>query len=383
MRIVTAGILTFITFAAVTQAEKPAKSPLAPKAGIQTPGIQLPFSSLTAEATIPAADKPAWTAFIADGGGAGGGGGARGGGGGGRGGAGGGGGRGGGRAGGGGAAAAGGPAAGNLYIPAADKLVKVETKGNKEAGPVAGLKQPCGGMISAFGSLWVPTCGDHALQRIDARSGKVTATIASGAANIRGSLAASTDSIWLITDAKETISRIDPEQNAVVGEFRVPVGCTGLTFAETSLWLACPEQNKILRINPTTNIVDKRIEVSGRPVSLATGEGSIWVLCAKDGKVDRVDPKTDKVSKSIELLTPGADGGIAFSDGFVWVTAPGFPITRIDPTAETVAQQFRGEGGGALTASAGALWLTNLSGPNAGTIWRIDPKLILATISTE
>ena len=376
MRLVTAAFLTCITFAGISLAEKPgdkqakpAKAPLAPKAGIKTPGIQLPFASLTAEATIAAADKPAWTAFIADGGGAGGGGGARGGGGGGRG-AGGGGGRGGGRAGGGGApGAAAGPTAGNLYIPAADKLVKIETKGNKESGALAGLKQPCGGILSAFGSLWVPTCGDNALQRVDARSGKITATITSGAANIKGSIAASTDSIWLITDTKETVSRIDPEQNAVVGEFRVPAGCTGLTFAETSLWMACPEQNKILRINPVTNIVDKRIEVSGRPVLIATGESSIWVLCAKDGKIDRIDPKTDKVSKTIDLLTPGADGGIAFSDGFLWVTAPGFPITRIDPTAEAVAQQFWGEGGGSLTASAGALWLTNLSGPNAGTIW--------------
>ena len=142
--------------------------------------------------------------------------------------------------------------------------------------------------------------------------------------------------------------------------------------------MACPEQNKVLRINPATNVVDKRIEVAGRPLSIAFGETSIWVLCAKDGKIDRIDPKTDKVAKTIDLMVPGADGGIALSDGYLWVTLAGFPVTRIDPTAEAVAQQFWGEGGGAITAVPGALWLSNQS---AGTVTRIDPKLLLATLA--
>ena len=122
--------------------------------------------------------------------------------------------------------------------------------------------------------------------------------------------------------------------------------------------MVCPEQNKILSINPTTNVVDKRIDVSAKPISIAFGETSVWVLCGKDGKIDRIDPKTDKVTKTIDLGVAGHEGGIAIGDGFVWVTITGFPITRIDPTAETVAQQFWGEGGGAITASAGALWLS-------------------------
>ncbi len=383
MRIVT-GFLTLplaISLVAAQPTGKGAKAAATlqpPKQGVKTPGIQIPFTSLTAEATLQAPEKPAWTYFWADAGGPGAGGRGAGSGGGGR-----------GSGGGGRGAAPGGPpagppppAAGFLLIPSQDKLDRIDSKTNKPAPePIAGLKHPCGGIVSAFGSLWVPTCGDHALQRLDPKSFKITATIASGATATRGSIAAGTDSIWLLTDATQTLSRIDPDQNAVVGEFRVPPGCSSLLFAETSLWLACPEQNKVLRINPATNIIDKRIEVAGRPISLASGENSIWVLCAKDGKVDRIDPKTDKVSKSIELLVPNAEGAIAFSDNALWITMTGFPITRIDPTAETVAQQFWGEGGGGLTAGAGALWLTHLTGPNAGTIWRIDPKFLLATLA--
>jgi streptogramin lyase len=60
------------------------------------------------------------------------------------------------------------------------------------------------------------------------------------------------------------------------------------------------------------------------------------------------------------------------------VTQTGFPITRIDPVSEKVVQQFVGPGGGAVQFGKGSLWLTNVQ---AGTLWRIDPKRIVATLS--
>ena len=183
----------------------------------------------------------------------------------------------------------------------------------------------------------------------------------------------------MLSDAKTTLSRIDPDQNAVVGEMRVPAGCDSLTFGETALWLACPNENKVLRINPATNLVEKVIDVSAHPQALAVGGRSIWVLCEKEGKIDRIDPKTNKVSKSIALEVPGAKGTIVFGEGAVWVSLAGFPLNRIDPESETVAQQFYGAGGGgSILTSAGAIWLSN---PDAGTLLRIDPKRVLATIA--
>jgi streptogramin lyase len=265
-----------------------------------------------------------------------------------------------------------------VFVPAKDHLDKIDVKTNKTGDPVAGLNRPCGGMVSAFGSLWIPACGDGSLARIDPKTFKVVATIASGTADVRGSLAASADSVWLLTDSKTTLSRIDPDQNAVVGELRVPAGCEGLTFGETALWLACPNENKVLRINPETNLVEKAIDVSAQPQALAIGGTSIWVLCEKEGIIDRIDPKTNKVAKSIELDVPGAKGAIAFGEGAVWVSLTGFPLTRIDPQSETVAQQFYGSGGGSIVTSPGAIWLSN---PDGGTVLRIDPKRVLATLA--
>jgi virginiamycin B lyase len=316
-------------------AEKPPKSahgttPATQKLGIQTPGVQIPFANVKPEAELEAAAKPEWLFF-----------------------------------------------SGSTFTPGKEVIEKIDPKTNQKGEPIPGLAQACGGMASAFGSLWAPVCGASSLARIDVKTVKVTNTIATGVAHVPGVIASTADSVWLLTDDKTTLARFDPDQNMVVGEVRVPAGCRSLTFGETALWLACPNENKVLRIDPATNLVDKSIKVSAQPEALAIGGGSIWALCRKDGKIDRIDPKTNKVSKTIELKVPNADGALAFGEGFLWVTQTGFPLARIDIAPETVVQQFTGEGGGAIAVSPGAIWLGNIK---PGTIWRIDPKRVIATL---
>jgi streptogramin lyase len=134
----------------------------------------------------------------------------------------------------------------------------------------------------------------------------------------------------------------------------------------------------VLRIDPQTNLLVKSIEVSSRPEALAIGEGSVWALCAKEGKLERIDPKTNKVSKTIELGAPAAGGSVAIGENFVWVSMPGFPVTRIDPGTEKVAQQFYGEGGGLIRVGLSSVWLANVE---AGTVWKLDPRRIAATLA--
>jgi len=299
--------------------------------GITTPGVQIPMASLKPAAEIPVPAKPDWI-FFTD----------------------------------------------SLFVPGKNALDRVDPKTNKLDEPVTGLEKPCGGMASGFGSLWVPSCASGALERIDPKTLKVSAKLDIGASSATGIVAESSDSVWMLVDDKTTLARIDPDQNAVVAEIRVPAGCRSLTFGETALWLACPSENKVIRINPATNLIEKQIEVSAEPEAIVTGLNSVWVYCRKESKVDRIDPKTNKVSKSIELKVPGTDATIAFGEGSIWISMPGFPLTRIDPVAEVVAQQFFGDGGGDVRTSAGAVWVSNRE---AGTLLRIDPKLVVLTLA--
>jgi streptogramin lyase len=314
--------------------KKDAKTAAAlPKLGIKTPGVQIPFASLKAEAEFAVA--PPWLAFTD---------------------------------------------APLLPNPAKGSLDRIDIKTNKLGEPIAGLSKPCGGAVTAFTNLWVPNCGDKTLARLDSKTGKVMARVASGTGTgaAQPAVAATADSMWILSDDKTTLSRIDPEQNVIVAELRLAAGCTNLTFGETALWVVCPNENRVVRIDPQSVQVEKRIEVSPGPTALVIGEGSIWVLCEKEGKVERIDPKTNKVTKTIDLGAPAAGGGIADGLGSLWVTMQGFPLTRIDPQTERVVQQFYGEGGGAIHVGLGALWLTNL---NSGTLWRLDPKRITATLA--
>jgi virginiamycin B lyase len=246
--------------------------------------------------------------------------------------------------------------------------------------PIATQKGPCSNTLAAFGNLWVATCGEQGLARIDQKTSKVIASLPVTVGDAMTGLAATADSVWMLTDNKTTLARIDPVQNKVVAELRIPAGCNNLEFGETSLWVTCPSEARILRINPETNLVDKRIEVSAGARAIAFGAGSVWVLCDKEGKVDRIDPKLNKVIKTIELGVPNGGGNLAFGDGFVWVTQTGFPLTRIDPETdkEKVAQQFWGEGGGLITVTNGAIWLSNTSN---GSVWRLDPRRVYATLA--
>jgi len=257
-------------------------------------------------------------------------------------------------------------------------LERLDPKANKLVEPVSDLNKPCGNPQFGFGSVWVLNCGDGTLARVDVKAGKISKTVKTGAINVRAGLAVSPDSVWAFTDDKTTLSRMDPAENKIVTEMRLPAGCNSIAYGETSLWITCPAENRVLRIDPSLNIVSQRIETSAEPYAIAVGEGSVWAYCKKDGKVERIDPKTNKVSKTIELAVPNAEADITAGEGSVWVTMPGFPITRIDPKTDKVIQQFVGEGGGFVKTAQGAVWLTNVK---QSTVWHLDPRRIAATLA--
>jgi len=304
-----------------------------PKLGVKTPGVRIPFAGLKKELVFEPDVPPSWIA-LAD----------------------------------------------AILIPAKDGLARIDpkTKESKFGEPIDGLKRPCAGLVSAFSTLWVPNCADGTLARIDAKTNKVTATLATGTRGTLAGIAATADSVWMLTDTRGTVSRIDPVQNLVVAEFRVYADCNTLVYGEAALWLTCPAENLVLRVDSLTNLVDKSIDVSPGPAAIALGETSVWVLCEKEGKVERIDPKTNKVTRTIELGAPAQGGAMTFGEGSLWVSMPGFPITRIDPQAEKVVQQFYGEGAGVLLTTTNSLWLAD---PAAGKVTRYDTRRIAATLA--
>jgi YVTN family beta-propeller protein len=179
----------------------------------------------------------------------------------------------------------------------------------------------------------------------------------------------------MITDPSGALSRIDPDTNAVVAEITVAAGSNAMAFGDNSVWITSASKDVLTRVNGDTNVLVETIKVGRGPMAVTSGAGSIWTVNGGDGTVSRVDPKTNKVTQTIKTGVTGQSGAIVVGEGSVWLSAPGFPLTRIDPITNTLAQQFAGPGGGALALGHKSLWIA--ATPTA--VWRVDPRRVEAT----
>jgi YVTN family beta-propeller protein len=321
-RIVMALLLGFWMF----QAAAP------PKPGVKTPGVKIPIERLKPDAVFPYPGSPDW--LVID------------------------------------------EAAWVSNSPHGS-VAKMDPKTNTIGTPIATGKRPCSGLAVAFGSVWVPNCGDSTVSRVDVKTGAITATIRTTIGSSEGSIVAGAGSIWLMTDAKGTLARFDPATNLVVAEVYVAPGSFGMTFGEDAVWVTSTERSTVARVDPHTNLIVETIPVGKSPRFIAAGAGAVWTLNQGDGSVSRIDPKTNKIAATIEVGVPGGGGDIAVGEGSVWVTAFEYPLSRIDPSTNTVVQQFYGPGGDAVRIGLGSVWLSNL---RQGNVWRIDPKRVEATL---
>jgi YVTN family beta-propeller protein len=303
-----------------------------PKPGVKTPGVKIPIDRLKPEAIFPYPGAPDWIAIDE-----------------------------------------------SVWVSnrPKDSIARFDPKTNTVAATIAVGKGPCSGLAVGFGSLWVPNCGDNTLARVDLKTGAITATIPTGIASSEGSIATGAGSVWLVTDTKGTLARFDPATNALVAEIYVSPGSYGLAFGEDALWVTSTEKSTVTRVDPHTNLVVEVIPVGKSPRFITTGAGAVWTLNQDEGNVSRIDPKTNKVVATIDVGVPGPGGDIAVGEGSVWVTAFEFPLSRIDPSTNTVVQQFMGPGGDAVRVGLGSVWLSNI---RAGNVWRIDPRRVEATL---
>jgi virginiamycin B lyase len=246
-------------------------------------------------------------------------------------------------------------------------VVRLNAKTNKP-GTVVTVAEPCSGLAFGFGSLWIPSCGDHNIVRVDAETGRLEARIAASPADDEGGIAVGAGSVWIVTSKDGVLARIDPATNTIKASIRIPAGSFNPAFANGSVWITSNAGNALVRVDPATNRVVSETPVGPKPRFLATGGGSVWVLNQGDGTIARIDAVTGKRTSLIAAAIPGEGGEIAFGGGAVWATVIGHPITRIDPKTNEVVGQWHGKGGDSIRVGHGSLWLTDLKGAQ---VWRL------------
>jgi virginiamycin B lyase len=295
-----------------------------PKTGVQKPGVQHDIADLTSKATVfPVEGHPDWMAVTKSG----------------------------------------------VWVTSssANHVVWLDAKTNKP-GAIVTVNKPCAGLAVGFGSLWIPSCGDHQVVRVNAVTGARQATVAAGPADSEGGIAVGAGSVWIVTSKASDLTRIDPKTDKVVAQIRIPAGSFNPAYANGSIWVSSTAGGTLVRVNPTTNQVVGQTPVGPMPRFLTVGDGSIWVLNQGDGTIARVDAITGKRMALIAAGIPGFGGEITFGGGAVWATVFKFPITRIDARTNIVTSQWHGQGGDSIRYGHGSIWLSNLVGAR---VWRI------------
>ena len=222
------------------------------------------------------------------------------------------------------------------------------------------MAHPCGAMAIAASSLWVADCKDKTLNRIDLRTATIKAVIATGIAAADGELnvVAGAGSIWVASDARGVIARVNPETNRVTASIMVAENSNYLAFGMGSLWAVSGTGNVVQKIDPATNAMIKRTPLGRQPGFLAAGEGAVWVQEQLDGTVAKIDPATGDVSGRMKIDESLKYGDIDTGGGKVWLrTTAGQTFVVIDPdTLKVITRIGKASGSGALRYTATGIW---------------------------
>jgi YVTN family beta-propeller protein len=232
------------------------------------------------------------------------------------------------------------------------------------------VSKPCSGLAVGFGSLWIPSCGQHTVVRADLDTGRIQAVIPAGPADSEGGITVGAGSVWLMTDPSGKLSRIDPASNTVIATIETPRGSFCPLFADGFVWITSTENDLLTKVDPATNKAIEQIPVGKKPRFLTHGADSIWTLNQGDGTITRVNVKTGQRLADVSANIPGHGGEIAFGFGSVWATVAKKPITRIDAATATVTSQWVGAGGDSIRTGFNSVWLTDY---DSGKIWRLSP----------
>ncbi|MDP9011047.1 MAG: PQQ-binding-like beta-propeller repeat protein [Pseudomonadota bacterium] len=246
---------------------------------------------------------------------------------------------------------------------------RIDPKTNSVAATVSLPGEPCAGLATGFGSLWIPLCGKtKMLAKVDLNSNELTRLFKLGPAAPEGGIATSPDSVWLVVDKRGSLARIDPVTGAIRQTVQIPAGSYNPLYSEGRIWVTRAAGSELTSVDAVTGTVGATARTGPGPRFLTAGAGAVWTLNQGDGTLTRVDMVSRQATKTIDLGTPGPGGDISFNKGMVWTTMPKVPLSAVDTASGSLLCRWTGPGGDSLGIGHGAIWLTDY---HAGTISRI------------
>jgi streptogramin lyase len=265
-----------------------------------------------------------------------------------------------------------GPYAVNEIDPQTNQFIRVELPG-----------EPCAGLALDAQSLWVPLCGTKSTKGVKGAKG-VKPKLAKvdlkthalqvfdvGPAGPEGGVTIGAGSVWLVTDKKGSLARIDPATGSITQTVHVPPGSFNPRFADGHVWVTRVNGAELTSVDPASGKVVSHHPTGKHPRFLTSGAGAVWTLNQGSGTISRIGTAGKQPTVTIPVNMPGPGGDIAYGEGRIWSTSMAtrkVPLSIVDAATSTVLCQWEGPGGDSLGVGFGSVWLTDYHG---GTLSRI------------
>lgn len=209
----------------------------------------------------------------------------------------------------------------------ANQLVRIDPATNEITDTLVVPGNPSSAVVVG-NAIWVTSHRGAAVLRFERGAGESVASVAVGEPGDQGplGLAAGMGSIWVGTPNIFTVSRIDPETNAVVAEYGIPPGanpCGDIAVADGRVQVSsCRVVPSIAVIDPESGAVQV-VELEGLAVAVAVVDGQAWWAVQQPGDGTSQLVQLGRGSAPPTLVSvPGvaAIGGVVVAFDSIWVS---------------------------------------------------------------
>jgi streptogramin lyase len=236
------------------------------------------------------------------------------------------------------------------------------------------------GLAVGFGSAWVVCTPQQRVERVDATSGRVVASIRVPAPV--WAISAGEGGGWAIARDDSTLYRISPASNRISARVALDAPGVYLWADAGAVWVADDADRTLIRVDPARNRVVARLPVGDGPSGLAFDGASLWLVSHRENSLDRIDPATNRVTRVGSGLAPAettAAERVAALAGSLWITGRGLDLLRFSMNGSLLGRTELGPAAMDVVSDGSSLWVpaytpaaARRGNPVTGAVLRID-----------
>jgi YVTN family beta-propeller protein len=186
-------------------------------------------------------------------------------------------------------------------------------------------------MASGEGVVWSAGC--PFVQRLSTDSGRLRKlvekylpyqsplTVENSRVQFR-ELAIGAGSLWVLGDAVDRrLWRLDARSGRIEATIPLDFAPTSVAIAAGRVWITDGVRDRVVPLDAASGRRLRPVPVGRGPSGIAPGAGALWVVNTLDGTVSRLDPRSRRVAATIDV--GGSPRAVAVGAGSVWVTEHG------------------------------------------------------------